>query len=306
MLTAPTRNFQSALILALLFFFLLITWQVSQFNFIFNWDDDMQILENELVRNPIKNSFLKIFTEPVAGMYQPLVTFLFKIETSLFGFNPKVYHIFSIIWHLMAILGAYSLALRISQSHWVALIASSLIAFHPSASEPIAWISAKSTLVYASFGFFGLAFWTQYLQSRKRQHFWLAIILVTLSMLSKVQGILWPIMMVAIWWLYGKQKVKDLQSLLPVLVMIPFFIWFGLKFRPDVWNKACLVSQAYILVWRYLPNLSIIQSSYFFVFGLTALAFIICSINPTIFKKIKVSLPSLLFFNIHQHSPDSI
>ncbi len=234
MRTAPTQNIQSALIVVLLFFFLLFTWQVSQFNFAFNWDDDMQILENELVRNPVKNSIFKIFSEPVAGMYQPVVTLLFKIETSLFGFNPKVYHTFSIVWHFIAILGAYSLALRISQSHWVALIASSLIAFHPSASEPIAWISARSTLVYASFGFFGLAFWTQYLQSRKRQHFWLAIILVTLSMLSKVQGIVWPIMMVAIWWLYGKQKVKDLQALLPVLLMIPLFIWFGLKFRPDI------------------------------------------------------------------------
>ncbi|MFC2186049.1 tetratricopeptide repeat protein [Fulvivirgaceae bacterium LMO-SS25] len=253
MRTAPTQNIQTALIVALLFFFLLFTWQVSQFNFAFNWDDDMQILENELVRNPVKNSIFKIFSEPAAGMYQPIVTFLFKIETLLFGFNPKVYHTFSIIWHFIAILGAYLLALRLSRNNWVALIVASLLAFHPSASEPIAWISARSTLVYASFGFFGLAFWVQYLDNHKKKHVFIAILLVIVSMLSKVQGIIWPIMMVAIWWLYSKRSIKDFQKLLPFILIVPVIIWLGFKFRPSIPESenytALLLLSGVKLIW---------------------------------------------------------
>jgi len=247
-----TRNFQSGFVVVLLILLLIITWQVSQFNFAFNWDDDMQILENEMIRSSSEGSVFKIFVEPVAGMYQPIVTLLFKIETSLFGFNPKVYHTFSIFWHLIAIAGGYLLALRLSNNNWVAIMTAALLAFHPSASEPLGWISARSTLVYAAFGFFGLAFWKQFLDTKNRKNLILSVCLVLLSMFSKVQGIIWPIMMIAIWWLYSKKDLKDLQKLIPFLFIVPIFIWLGFKFRPEIPESESLIQLMYLSGIKFL------------------------------------------------------
>lgn len=217
----------------MLVWLLVLAMMMSTFDFLPNWDDDMQILQNPYVLNGAWGSLKVLFTEPVAGMYQPLVSAFFMVEAELFGAEAYTFHFFSLIWHLFAVSGFYFWMHSLLQDKGISAALALLFLFYPAAVEPVAWISARSTLMYAGFGFWALYFWVGYLKSGRQNLFVYAFLLVLLAMFSKVQGILFPIAMLILWFLIPHPSKPGFFKALLFLLPIPLFLYLGLRFRPD-------------------------------------------------------------------------
>lgn len=228
------KRYEKQLLAAILLTSFLLLSPVRGFDYQPNWDDDMQILENSFVQDPAFTKILPLFTQPVAGMFQPLVTLMFGLEAALFGSKPGVFHAFSLFWHLLAVFAAYRLSRAWSDEPLIALMAAALFAFYPAAVEPVAWISARSTLMYATFTFFSIAMWLKWEKSNATNDLLLFYLLLLLALLSKVQAILIPFLALSLMLFHRRRWQYDLPRLLPAFVMAGVFLLIGLRFRPEI------------------------------------------------------------------------
>jgi hypothetical protein len=82
--------------------------------------------------------------------YRPLVWLLFWAQTTLFGLDPRPFHMVSMALHGLnaALLGW--LAWRLGVSRWGALLAAAIVALHPAPFEAVVWVSAQSELLAAA------------------------------------------------------------------------------------------------------------------------------------------------------------
>ncbi|HEX4055985.1 MAG TPA: tetratricopeptide repeat protein [Tepidisphaeraceae bacterium] len=155
--------------------------------------DDHEVIENQF---PIRhlNDLGRIFREPHYlnfPYYRPLTRATFAIQMSIWGRNPRPYHLFNAVLAGLVMLAAYALLRRSSpRVAWpAALIAACWFALHPAISEcvyPAA--SGRETLLPALFIL--LATWA-YL-GRRRGSFWLAVGLFIIALLCKEQAVVLP------------------------------------------------------------------------------------------------------------------
>lgn len=220
---------------------LVLGFTLRAFDFLPNWDDDMQILQNPYVLDGGFASLKALVTEPVAGMYQPLVSAFFLLEAQLFGVEAYTFHFFSLLWHLFAVSGFYFWMRSLIPDKEVSAGLALLFLVYPAAVEPVAWISARSTLMYAAFGYWALHFWVGYLKSGRKDLYAYAFLFVLLAMFSKVQAIMFPIMMLALWFFIRHPAKPVFSNSLFLLLPIPFFLYLGLRFRPDTGESLSIV-----------------------------------------------------------------
>ncbi len=87
-----------------MFFVLSLTIWVyipSLFNGFVNWDNDVHLLENRVVRSLDWQNIVEIFSTTVNHTYIPLTTLSFAVEYRLFGFDPFFYHLNNLILHAL-------------------------------------------------------------------------------------------------------------------------------------------------------------------------------------------------------------
>jgi tetratricopeptide (TPR) repeat protein len=155
--------------------------------------DDHEVIEKQF---PIRhlNDLGRIFREPHYlnfPYYRPLTRTTFAVQMSLWGQNPRAYHLFNAILAGVVMLSAYALLRRpVFRLNWIAaLITTAWFALHPAFSEcvyPAA--SGRETLLPALFIL--LATWAYLGQGRKS--FWLAIRLFIAALLCKEQAVVLP------------------------------------------------------------------------------------------------------------------
>ncbi|MCL6545348.1 MAG: tetratricopeptide repeat protein, partial [Bryobacteraceae bacterium] len=181
------------------------------------WDDASHITAPDLRS---LQGLWRIWFEPGATQqYYPLLHSAFWLEHKLWGDSVLGYHAVNILLHAIAALLVAGIMRRLSLPG--AWLGGFLFALHPVCVESVAWISEqKSTLS----GVFYLAAALTYLnfdRTRRKQHYWLALGLFLLALLSKtVTATLPAALLVVLWWMRGRlQWRRDVAPLLP---------WFAL------------------------------------------------------------------------------
>ena len=181
------------------------------------WDDASHITAPELRS---LQGLWRIWFEPGATQqYYPLLHSAFWLEHKLWGDSVLGYHAVNILLHAIAALLVAGIMRRLNLPG--AWLGGFLFALHPVCVESVAWISEqKSTLS----GVFYLAAALAYLnfdRTRRQRHYWLALGLFLLALLSKtVTATLPAALLVVLWWMRGRlQWRRDVAPLLP---------WFAL------------------------------------------------------------------------------
>ena len=206
-----------------------------------NWDDDLYIYENSLIREiNLKDFFKDIFH----ANYHPLVLTAYSVIYKFFGVNPVAYHSISLIFHLLNTLLVYHLFKRLfsltQENHTVVVepfIVALLFAIHPMHVESVAWASELKDMMFSFFMLLSLGFYLRYIRGNGNLRFYfLAWILFVFSVLSKATGI----------------------SLILVLPLLDFFL--GRRFSAKV-----LIEKIPFLiigiVFGYLANISLAENA---------------------------------------------
>jgi protein O-mannosyl-transferase len=175
----------------------------------FVWDDTALILRDPLIRSwrlipEGFNHFLFIDATP-SDFYRPIQRLTYTIDYAAFAFNPKPYHVTSVLWHGLAALALLifaaefliALGLERGRAQIIALAAALIWAIHPVQSAAVAYISGRADPLAAAFGFFGLFLLLRgSTSSGSRQLLFLAGsgAALILSTFSKESGLIFPLL----------------------------------------------------------------------------------------------------------------
>jgi len=200
-----------------------------------NWDDPDYIGGNSYLIRDLSR-LPELLTTPVQGNHHPLTMFSLALNFAISGDNWWSYHLFNLIFHLINCFLVYRLAFLLSKSNpLIALVTSLLFAIHPLHVESVAWISERKDVLYALFFIAGHITYTKYIDESSKKQYWLTLLFVILSLMSKPAAVIFPVSLFCIDILRRRQFSFKL-----IIEKIPFFIlaiilgWLTLKAQKTV------------------------------------------------------------------------
>ncbi len=136
------------------------------------------------------------YAASLENMYRPLSTVSYVVDYQIAGLSPLVYHVQSLMWHLVASLLVTRLAARIvgSASRVPSTVAGVFFAIHPVLTEAVDAINFREDVMVTA-----LVVGSLLLALRNRRGALLAAVIVfALALLSKETALVTPLLLVAI------------------------------------------------------------------------------------------------------------
>ncbi len=184
------------------------------------WDDWYYITHNELIKSLSLHHFWIWFTQPLRGLYQPLIELSFAFNYAIDGLNPRVFHSTNLLLHIVNSILVYYFILSLSKSRFVAVFTAFLFAIHPLHVESVAWATERKDTLYAFFFLGGLILYQRFTLQNTQKLYNLSFLMLGLSLLSKGSAVTFPVVLMLIDFL---QKRKWYSKKL-LLEKAPFFI----------------------------------------------------------------------------------
>ncbi len=181
------------------------------------FDDDKSIWYNQNLKNP---SFKGIFGEQLVGMYVPMTSLLYTFIYQVFGEKAGAFHVAGLLVHLLNVVLAYKLVLRIQHRTWAAFFVALMFGVHPMLAEAVSWVSALSTLMFSCFYLVTLHVFWSFLEGKGSKYYWLALLTFLMAGMSKSAAATLPLMLVALdWWRNGKLNFHTFLSKWPFFLI---------------------------------------------------------------------------------------
>ena len=178
---------------------ILLNLRTLHFQFV-SWDDSRYVTENPWIRGFTAANLAHIFTQPWFVSYMPLQLVSYVLDYSLWGFQPKGFHLQQIVLHALDSVLAFELVRRLFGRFWLAALAGLFFAVHPTHVESVAWVSARKDVLSALFLIPAVLF---YLRARgersmSRGPYIASVLFFTLAVLSKVNVVVLPLFLVLV------------------------------------------------------------------------------------------------------------
>ena len=207
----------------------------------FIWDDRDLILDNPFMQSPsfFKNVLFSPFdvltTESETGkefegqthFYRPLTIISYRLDFLVWGFNPAGFHLTNILIHALNTILFFFIAIELGFKRIYAFFSALLFSLYPLHFENTAWISGRTDLLSFLFAAAAALFLLNYFKKNKFTHLLFSSFFFFLSLLSKENCILLPV----IFFLFLWQNYKSLKKCLSVLAPYLFFLVTWLVIR---------------------------------------------------------------------------
>jgi len=191
-----------------------------------NWDDRLHIVDNSEICSLNFPHIKTIFTSAASLGYIPLTVLSFAVEYHFFGLNPFVFHLDSLLLHLIVTALIFWLGLRLGLNTWAAGLAAFLFGIHPMHVESVAWISERKDVLYAVFYLLALHSHFTYIEKGKKRFFLLTAVYGILSMLAKPMALSLPLILWLCDWMKGRRFTPNVfWEKIPHLVYIVPIAW---------------------------------------------------------------------------------
>lgn len=190
-----------------------------------NWDDNVYIGENDLIKSVKVDNIKKMFdTENHVSLnYHPITILSLAIDYKLSGYHAKTYHITNVLFHLLnTALVFWFIFLLSNKKIMVAVIVALFFGIHPMHVESVAWISERKDVLYTFFFMGALVAYYKYLDAEGKNKIGLYVfilILFLLSVLSKAMAVVLPVVFLLLDYYKGRKFDKYL-----ILEKIPFLV----------------------------------------------------------------------------------
>ena len=185
------------------------------------WDDTSNIVENPLLHSSSATHFLSLWASATLGVFEPLGISLKLLLVRTFGMHVQPFQLTTLFLHLVNAGLLFVVARRLvamaqpeyelegergsARENLAGLIASLFYALHPLRVEAVAWASAQSYVMAATF--FLLATWAHLKHCeirsasnawRPNRYFALSLLLFVCALLSKSAAIFLPAVLLVI------------------------------------------------------------------------------------------------------------
>jgi hypothetical protein len=220
------KKFKIVILLFLLLVTTFIAFSPVLKNGFVNWDDDIYVTQNPMIRNLSLKNIRQIFLSThYTVMYTPLVFISYAVEYHFRGLQPSFFHLTNLILHMLNCFLVFSLIYLLHKNAVVAFIVSVLFGIHPLHVESVAWISERKDLLYAFFFLWALICYIYYVQKKRPQYYFFVLILFVLALLSKPVAVVLPFILLFFdYFLTGGINKKNLLEKIPFLGIALFFL----------------------------------------------------------------------------------
>jgi Flp pilus assembly protein TadD len=185
-----------------------------------NWDDDVNVTNNQNITKLDKQSIQAIFSESIIGGYNPLTTLSFAVEYKIWGLKPGVYHTNNVILHLVCTLLVYLLLRQLGMNYFIAALTALLFGIHPLRVESVAWVTERKDVLYSMFFLLSTIAYVAYRKTKNLLYYSLSLLIFIFSLLSKIQAVSLPLSLIAIDLLIDKRfNWKLLLNKIPFLIL---------------------------------------------------------------------------------------
>jgi tetratricopeptide (TPR) repeat protein len=231
-----------------------------------NWDDEVYITKNEVIKQIPFSNLVEIFTYKINNFSVPLTLLSFQIEHYFFGLNPFPYHLTNLLLHLINVILIYLFINQLIDNQQnkkylkrfqIAFFVALLFGIHPMNVESVAWATERKDLLYTFFTLWALFHYqnmphspTPY-QLVQNKRYWLSLLFFVLSLLAKPQAIFFPMLLLLVD--YFKDKPLKINL---VIQKLPFFLvslMTGIYLLTNVGTK----------VYEKLPDLTFFEKCLF-------------------------------------------
>ncbi len=125
--------------------------QVRSHDFV-NYDDNTYVTENSNVQAGLgPKNIVWAFTTTYANFWHPLTWFSHMLDCRLFGLNPGMHHLSSLMFHIINTILLFLVLRAMTGSIWRSAFVAVLFALHPLHVESVAWVSERKDLVSTLF-----------------------------------------------------------------------------------------------------------------------------------------------------------
>ena len=182
-----------------------------------NWDDGDYVTDNALIKS--FSNLKLLLTTPVQGNHHPITMLSLAFNYAISGLDGWSYHLLNLLLHLLNSFLVFRLAMLLSNRNTIiAFTTAVLFGIHPMHVESVAWVSERKDVLYSLFFLAGLITYTKYVDTGSRKQYFLTILFLVLSLLSKPAAVIFP---VALFCIDILRKRKFTFTLF--LEKIPFF-----------------------------------------------------------------------------------
>jgi hypothetical protein len=156
-------------------------------------DDSSHVYENAVVRGGLTwHGIHTAFTTPHASLWVPFSTCSFMADVSLFGLDPRWFHLENVAWHAGAAVLLFLALRRLTGRLWPSALVAALFGLHPINVESVAWVTERKNVLCAFFSMLTLLSWAHY-TSRPRIWLWLGTLAsFALALLAKPMAVTLP------------------------------------------------------------------------------------------------------------------
>lgn len=240
----PQTAVRFLLLGALLGSLFLVFLPVFRFGFSL-FDDHMYLTENPIVQAGLTlNGVIWAFMSTTANLWHPLTLVSHMVVVQLFGMEPGMHHLSSLLLHMINTLLLCLILTRMTTAFWPSFFTAALFALHPLHVESVVWLSARKDLLSTLFWLLAMRSYHAYVTATRRRQtlYLLTLALFTAGLMAKPMVVTLPFVLLLLdYWPLGRLTLPDGSSPVSVAVRLrPLLMeklpFFALSFVASVIN----------------------------------------------------------------------
>jgi Flp pilus assembly protein TadD len=205
----------------------LAVYSSSAGNGFINFDDDLYVYENPIVRSGFSLEGLRwAFSSVTLYYWQPLTWISHMLDCQLFGLDPGPPHVVNMLLHAANAILFFLLLCRLARRVWPAAFAAALFALHPLRVESVAWVAERKDVLCALFFLLTLWAYVLYVERPSRRRYAGVCVAFLLALMAKPTAVTLPFLLLLLdYWPLGRLRlgrpvlVERIREKLPLLAM---------------------------------------------------------------------------------------
>jgi tetratricopeptide (TPR) repeat protein len=170
-----------------------------------SWDDSKNFVGNPWYRGLGPDQLQWMWTTTLLGHYVPISWMTLGLDYTLWGMDPRGYHVTNIVIHAANAVLVFFLARRIfaltddhhsspTQTDFAAAFAALIFSVHPLRVESVAWITERRDVLSLCFGLSTVLLYLRAIEARERAKRWygLSVLAFACAVLSKATTVTVP------------------------------------------------------------------------------------------------------------------
>lgn len=186
--------------------------QVINYDFI-NYDDPYFITENQQVKNGLStDGIIWAFTSK-DGIVNPLAWLSHMLDVQLFGLNPGMHHLISLLFHIMNTILLFFIFYRWSHHFPASASVAFIFSVHPLNVESVVWLAERRNVLSMFFFLLTIGAYGYYVKNPKTTRYLTVVLFFIFALMSKPMVITLPIVLLLLdYWPLGRISAGSGES----------------------------------------------------------------------------------------------